>query len=129
MLIRSSDLEIVDSLHIRQIRTQAGIRKRPVLSHGLLLDRAEISERVWAWVIVVSVPPNESAQAEYRSRTEESGPRGRDVESLNLRALVGCRKRIAEGVGLTDMQVVERIRILEPRSRESQIQVNGVGRG
>ena len=47
----------------------------------------EIGERIGARVIVVLVSPHEGAESEYRV-AEQSSPRGRNVEGLDLRTLV-----------------------------------------
>jgi len=66
LLIGSSDLKVVNSLHIRQIRPQASIRKRPILSHRLLLNWREIVELVATRIIVVLISADKSAQSEHR---------------------------------------------------------------
>ena len=96
LLIGDSRLQVVDSFHVGNIGTKAGVGQRPVLTHGLLLKIGrEIGKRIAARIIVVLVPPHESAEREHGVGIEQARPRRRDVEGLDLRTLVGRTNRIA----------------------------------
>src|SRR5690348_5469065 len=53
-------------------------------------------------------------------------PRGCDIESLDLRTLVGWPYQIARWIGRTDIQVVKGVRALKPGAGEPQVQLSGV---
>src|ERR1700730_6319009 len=66
----------------------------------------------------------ESSEGKERGRADQTGPYGRDVISLDQRALIRLRQRIAAGVG--HIQVVIRIRCLEPGAAVAEVHVNRV---
>ena len=118
----------------------AGIGESPVLSDGLALNaRTKIVKGIGAGVIVILVPPNETAQCKYRGRVDDMGPRRSDVKGLDLLALIRrtqgiSRNRIddegisciAIGARAAGMKLlIERIRILKPGTRV-EIQLEGV---
>ncbi len=107
LLIGGSHLDVVDAFHIGDIRAQAGVGQRPVLADGFLLDGAEVGKRIVAGVVVVLVAPDKAAQREHRIGIERPGPRWRDVEGLDLRALVGRADRDCRSES-SHVQVVER---------------------
>src|SRR5207245_1257427 len=126
LLVGGSHFHVVDAFYVREIGTQAGVGQRPVLPDGLLLDRAQVGERIVAGVVVVLVAPDKTAEREYRIWVERTGPGRSDVEGLDLRSLVGRADGIAILVG--DVQVIERVRSLKPGTGEAQIYVNGIRR-
>ncbi len=101
--------------------------------------RREIGERIAAGIVVVLIAADESAEREDGIGIDQPRPRRRDVEGLDLRALVGWTNQIAIGIeaAVVHGQSVPRRREfgvvgiggLEPRPGESEIQVNGVRRG
>src|SRR5712671_6509286 len=63
VLIRGARLQIVNTFHIRNIRTNSHIRESSVLYQCLLLKAwGEIGEGITAGIIVELVMPHESAQ-------------------------------------------------------------------
>ena len=91
------------------------------------MNRGEIIEQVGTGIVVVLISANERAQCEYRVVTQQPSPGGCDIESLNLRSLVGWTQGVFRRVGLASMEnVVEAVRILEPRTCKAQIYVERI---
>ena len=66
LLVRGSRLEVVNALHVGDIRTKARVGQRPVLADGLRLQvRGEIGERIGAGIVVVLIAPHESAEGKH----------------------------------------------------------------
>ncbi len=60
LLIRGSDLHVVDTLHVRKVRPKPSICEGSILSHCLLLNRGKVVEKIGTWVVVVVVAPDKA---------------------------------------------------------------------
>ena len=100
LLIGCPDLYVVNPFHVREIRPQASVGQRSILSDGfpLKVDGAEVSKRIAARVVVELVPANKGTQGKHRGRTEQPRPGRRDVEGFDLRTLVRWSDGIPVGV-------------------------------
>ncbi len=99
VLIDDARLHVVNALHVGKTRSGARVSERPILSNALRLNiRAEIRERVGAWVVVITVVSNEEAEGEHGGRTDQVIPRRREVKRLNLRALVRGTDNVTVGI-------------------------------
>src|SRR6202011_3970411 len=58
LLIRGSELHVVDTLHVRKVRPKPSICEGSILSHCFLLNRGKIVEKIGAWVVFVGVAPD-----------------------------------------------------------------------
>src|SRR6185437_16069423 len=56
-------------------------------------------------------------------------PRGRDVECLDLRTLIGGSGLIAERIGSSNVEIIKRVGSLKPGTRETQVQLHGIDVG
>ena len=143
MLEGHARLDVVPAFHVRHVRTHAHVRQRAVLRNRLaLLQRAEIVKRVAARIEIVMIAPAKSADCEHRRSADQVLPARREIERFDLRPLIARAQRIprqriyqerVRRVAIESQsrraQVqlrVERIRILEPRPRETRVEVNGV---
>src|SRR5262249_21796768 len=125
LMVGGAHLDVVAALDTRQACAQPGVRQRSVLRNGFLLDGGKIVKQILVRVVVELIMANEAPQSEYRIVADETGPRRRNVESLNLRALVGWPQRVARRICLARVQnVVEAVGILEPGSGKTQVQLN-----
>ena len=140
MLVSRARLDVVDSLRIGDARSNSGVGQRTALAHRLSLQVGrEIREKIRAGVVVILVAANESAQSKDCVVVNNPGPRRGYVKSLDLRALVGrtYRQTVRSKPAIIDHKPgpcagtlgVDRIRSLEPRSRISEIDVQGIGLG
>ena len=86
LLIDSSCLEVVDTLRVRELRSQSGVEESTVLADCLSLQigRPQIRKRIATGVIVQMIPPDETAKRKDGCRANKPRPRRRQVESLNL---------------------------------------------
>ena len=130
----------MNPLDVGDVGAESGIGQGAILADGLRLKvGSEVGKRVLARVVVVLVAADESADGKDGSRIEQTNPRWRDVEGLDLRALI--RRADGHSVGIEAIIVgnqtfpggrvlsVEGIRGLEPGTGEAQVQVNGIGGG
>ena len=71
------------------------------------------------------IPANESTDRDERRRTENMGPRWREIVGFNFGTLI----RVSDGISrrVQKVETVEGIGRLEPRSRVAQIELNAVG--
>src|SRR3984957_3341331 len=93
-----SSLEIMDALYVGHARPNAGVQECSVLGNrGALEILTEVPEGIGARIVVVVVPPHEAAQRQDGGRAKQVRPDWRDVECLDLRALVRRTQRIASG--------------------------------
>src|SRR6202021_875935 len=98
MLIRDAGLQIVNALHVGNIRTRAGIRQRASLTDRLELKiGCVIGKGVAAGVVIELVPPDVAAEGKYDVRSNQAGPCGRNIQRLNFRALVLGTDELAVG--------------------------------
>src|SRR5579863_6685069 len=86
----------MDALHVGDVGAKAGIFETSTLTEGLGLEvRAEIVKRIAARIVVILIFPQEAAKCEHGICTDHAGPGWRDVERLNLRALISRSQRCA----------------------------------
>ena len=102
------------------------LSKRSLLRHGFLLNRTKVGQRIWAGIIVEGVAPHEARDIEHGIRTQNVRPRGRNVEGLDLGALIGWADQIAIRSHHAIVQVVVRVRCLEPGAREAEVEMQSV---
>jgi hypothetical protein len=77
---------------------ESQIRKPAILTDRLFLKiRYEVSERIVAGIVVVLILPRETAEREYHIRIQQARPCWRDIESSDLRTLIGGTDRQAVG--------------------------------
>ena len=124
----------MNAFGISNVGKGPGIEKRALLAHGFPLQsrRPKIGERIVAGIIVESVAPYEPGNIQDRVRADGVRPRRREVEGLDLGALVGRPQRRAahrihdqratEVMGL----LIVGIGILKPRARVAKIQMKRV---
>src|SRR5262249_8161088 len=119
LLICCTNLDVVKAFDIGERSSQPGVCQRSILRNRLLLNRREIIKEIWTWIVVVVISADEPTQREHRVIAQQSSPRRRDVERLDLGPLICCAKRIACGIGLPKMKfIIKAVRVLEPRARE-----------
>ena len=97
LLIRSSQLKVIDTLHIGNIGAQSRVRQRPILRDSVLLQigRTKVGEWVLARIVIEGIPPRPPTETKDDGRTRHSRPSRRDVEALNERPLVGGADHVA----------------------------------
>ena len=65
VVVLNAGLDVVDAVHIREIRVSADVGKRPVLAEGFALEvSGEVGKGIGARVVVKSVPPDKAAKRE-----------------------------------------------------------------
>ena len=89
--VGDAGLDVVDAVGVGKVGVDAGIGESALLSDGLLLKIgcAEIGEGVFAGIVVEGVVAIEVAGVEDGGGAEDMGVAGRDVEGLDLGALIG----------------------------------------
>ncbi len=122
LFVHGPELDVVFAFYIIKLCVAADIGEKAKLADGFPLQawRAEIGERILAWVIVVLIAPREGAQREHGVVIEDVCPSWRDVVSADARTLVGradglTREGTAHRNGDAGIQVIERVRRLKPR--------------
>src|SRR5208283_5518722 len=142
LLVDNARFDVVNAVHVGNIRARPGIRQFSRLGSGLDLEiRSKVFQRGGARVVVVLVLANPATQRVYRTRADQVGPCRRNIEGLDLRALVrgseGQARYVADGrcarwiarksrdTGV--ILLVVGVWILKPGPREAQIQVNCIG--
>src|ERR1017187_7333758 len=106
------------------------------MADGLVLDRPQVGQRILAWVVVVGVAANVAGEVEDRVHADGVGIGWRDVEGVDLGALVGVADategRVSGGAAADDIlnvEVVVGVGGLEPGAADAEVEVYGVGRG
>ena len=120
-MIGGAQFHVVDAFYVGKIRPQTYVCEGAILGNCLLLDWTDIPKGIGTRIIVVLIAANKGAEREYRSIAQQPSPRRGDVERLDLRTLVSLWKRITERISLADMEIIERIGILKPRTRVSKV--------
>src|ERR1035437_5532449 len=135
MLIDRADLDVVDALDVGEIAADSRIGERTGLDDGFVLDWTEVGERVGAGVVVVGVAADKCAEVEDGVHADGAGVGGGNVVGEDFGALVGVadgpEDRTAAGAAreyVLHPEVVVRIRRLEPRAAEAEVQVDRVRR-
>ena len=135
LLVHRAYLYIIDSLDVREIRTESRIGERPELGNGrgLQVWRTEIGKRVATRVVVVGVPADVAAEVEDRVVADHARIGWRDIEGHDFGSLIGiadiAKYGIAAGAAtddIRDIQVVIRIGCLEPGTRVVEIDMNRI---
>src|SRR5689334_704970 len=80
----------MNSLDVRDIGAHASIGESSILPNALGLQaRCEVSKWIAARIVVVLIASDEAAERKHHRRTDQACPGRRNVECLDLRALIG----------------------------------------
>src|SRR5260370_40060373 len=134
MLERSACFDVMSAFHIRHVRAKSRVRQFPLLSQrgGRAAGNRSgaVRKHVSGGVVIKPVLADETPEREQRRRADQAGPDWGDVKRLNLRTLVLRGQRSAgERVVHSDVQVVNRIRSLEPRTRVLKVRMDRIRAG
>jgi len=124
----------VFALHVGHIRAQARVRQLSLLikrRRGATGNESRtVRKNVSTRVIVEAVLTDEPSEGEQRRGADQAGPHRRDIERLDLRSLVlRWQGDPSERVIHSDIQVVNRVGSLEPRTRVLKVRVNRIRAG
>ena len=84
-------LDVIDSLDISDVGMDCGIGQCAVLRdrRSLQVGRSQVGQRIAAGIVVILIPADKGSQVEDRIIADDARISWRNVESPNLRALIG----------------------------------------
>src|SRR5260370_27597388 len=90
-------------------------------------EPSAIGKHVRRWVIIVIVVTNEPSERKQSCRTDQVGPDGRDVVSLDLRALIRLPNRAAgDRVGYAGIGIIVGVGCLKPGTAIAKVHMDRV---